>query len=262
MAETATLERQERYIKLKGGWVFYLEQGSGPPLLLLHAAGGSSWVWRKVIDELAENFMVYAPDLPGFDRSETPDHFYKIEEFTDDFIQFLAEKGIERTSVIGNLTGAMIALDMATRRPELVERLILVSCPGWTMEEGKIVYDRFFTPWYDENHLPRQVPYVEGSGKDREQSNFSNSILARNGLWFAKVHEVNTTFDILGRIGKLQCPTLLIYGETCPQLRREEKMRTGIPGGKSVIIPGAGSSSFQEQPEAFLNAAIPFLKGE
>lgn len=262
MPATTTTERQERYIQLKGGWVFYLEQGSGPPLVLLHAAGGSSYVWRKVIDQLAENFTVYAPDLPGFDRSETPNHFYTIEEFTDDIIQFLDEKGLEKVSLVGNLTGAMIALDLATRLPDRVDRLVLVSCPGWTAEEGKIVYDRFFTPWYDENHLPRQKPYVEGSGQDRDESNFYNSILARNGLWFAKVHEVNTAFDILGRIGKLQCPTLLLYGETCAQRRREEKMRNGIPGATTKIIPSAGSHSFEEQPQAFVDAVLPFLKGE
>src|SRR5688572_8132322 len=58
--QAPALPRQERYVKLKDGWLFYLQQGQGEPLLLLHAAGASSWIWRNVIDALAERFTVYA----------------------------------------------------------------------------------------------------------------------------------------------------------------------------------------------------------
>ena len=257
--------RRERYARLTNGWLFYLQQGDGTPLIVLPAAGSSSWVWRKVMDPLAEHFSVRAIDLPGFDRSEIPPRDYTIEDFTDAVCEFMGQTNIDRASLIGNQTGGMIALDMATRYPDRVDKLALVSCPGWTPEEGRTVYERFFLPSYDERGLPRQRSYEEFTkslaNPDEELADFSNSIAARNGPWFARVHEVNTSFDIPARLGKVACPTLLVYGDKDPQLRREQRMREGIQGSRSVIIPDAASLSFYEQPDRFVDAVLPFLRG-
>lgn len=257
--------RRERYARLTHGWLFYLQQGEGPPLIILPAAGSSSWAWRRVMDPLAEHFAVRAVDLPGFDRSETPPGDYTIEDFTDAVCDFMDHAAVGRTSLIGNQTGGMIALDMATRYPERVESLVLVSCPGWTPEEGRIVYERFFLPSYDERGLPRQRSYEEFTkslaNPDEDLANFSNSIAARNGPWFVRVHEVNTSFDIPARLGTVGCPTLLVYGEVDPQLRREQRMREGIQGSRSVTIPNAASLSFYEQPDRFVEEVLPFLRG-
>ena len=259
-------DQQGHYVRLKDGWLFYARQGRGLPLLILPAAGSSSWAWWKVMAPLAEHFSVCAVDLPGFDRSETPQRDYAIEDFTDAMVELLDNLEVGRTHLIGNQTGGMIALDMATRYPERVGRLVLVSCPGWTPEEGRIVHERYFLPSYDERGLPRQKTYDEFSknlaNPDQELANFFNSITARSGPWFVRVHEINTSYDIPARLGNVACQTLLVYGDKDPQLRREQRMLEGIKGARSVVIPGAASISFYEQPGAFVGQVVPFLLGD
>jgi len=79
----------ESFVKLSSGWLFYKQRGNGSPLCLVPAAGSSSWVWTKVLDRLAERFTVYAVDLPGYDRSETPERVYGVEDYADTVREFL-----------------------------------------------------------------------------------------------------------------------------------------------------------------------------
>ena len=114
----------------------------------------------------------------------------------------------------------------------------------------------------DEEAL-RQRPLEDGSpgygNADRELNDFHNSIIARNGRWFAKVHEVNSSWDVAARVSKVTSPTLLVYGDQCSQLRREQRMLEGIRSSHTVHIQNAGSHSYYERPDAFLAAALPFL---
>ncbi len=93
-------------------------QGEGPPVVLLHGVGLHWQIWRPVIDLLAREFDVIAPDSPGFGHSPalsagvTP----TIEAYADAFEWFFAELGLERPHVAGNSMGGAIALELARGR--------------------------------------------------------------------------------------------------------------------------------------------------
>ncbi len=134
------LKGEERRYPWKYGDVFYQVRGSrdAKPLLLIHGfgPGASSFEWRKNAEALAEQFRVYTLDLLGFGLSDRPPIDYTVETFTDLISDFLKETiGKPAVVVAHGLTSAYVIAD-AYRRPQLFERLVLVSPPPVILQES------------------------------------------------------------------------------------------------------------------------------
>src|SRR5438874_1693227 len=134
------LTGEERRYPWKYGDMFYEVKGArdAKPLLLIHgfAPGASSYEWRKNIDALAEQFRVYAIDLLGFGLSDRPNIEYGAETYADLVNDFVKEVINKPTIVVAHgLSGAYV-ISNAYRRPQLFERVILVSPPPTMLQEA------------------------------------------------------------------------------------------------------------------------------
>jgi pimeloyl-ACP methyl ester carboxylesterase len=98
--------------------------GSGP--------GVTAWAnWRLTLPVLAKTHHVLAPDVLGFGYSERPDGItYGKNVWVDHVMAFLDAKKVERCHVVGNSMGGGLAIALAVRRPELVDRLVLMGSSG------------------------------------------------------------------------------------------------------------------------------------
>ena len=114
----------------------YLEAGdpSAPPVLLLHGSGPGVTAyanWRLTIPALATRVRVVAPDLVGFGFTERPDGVeYDMDTWVGQVVGLLDALGIERASVVGNSFGGALALRLAARYPDRVDRLVLMGSVG------------------------------------------------------------------------------------------------------------------------------------
>ena len=90
--------------------------GEGPPVLLLHGVGLRAEAWNRQIDALARRYRVTAPDLPGHGESPRPAVPMALADYAEAALAVLAEPAL----IVGHSMGAMIALDMAVRHPEMV----------------------------------------------------------------------------------------------------------------------------------------------
>lgn len=112
--------------------------GSGAPVLLLHGSGPgvTAWAnWRLVLPSLAERFRAVAPDIVGFGYTERPaDARYAMDLWTRHAVGLLDALGIGRASIIGNSFGGGLALALATRHPDRVDRLVLMGSSGIDFE--------------------------------------------------------------------------------------------------------------------------------
>jgi magnesium chelatase accessory protein len=109
------------------------EAGRGPCLLLLHGAGASTHTWRRLLPELARDFHVVAPDLPGqgFSRPGARGRC-GLAEMSADIASLLADQGISPDGIVGHSAGAAIGLRLAL---DLPARPRAVACINPALED-------------------------------------------------------------------------------------------------------------------------------
>ena len=112
----------------------YHDIGQGEPVLLIHGSGPgvSAWAnWRLNIPALAEKLRVLAPDMVGFGFTERPDGIqYNMDTWIKHAIDFLDALGIEKAHIVGNSFGGALALALAIRNPNRVNKIVLMGSAG------------------------------------------------------------------------------------------------------------------------------------
>lgn len=105
----------------------YEVQGDGPPLVLLHGGVTPSITFGALLEAMAKTHKVIAIHLRGHGFSTDSDGPWSAEMFADDVAAVLEQLGIGKARVMGYSLGAAVALQVAIRHPELVEKLVSVS---------------------------------------------------------------------------------------------------------------------------------------
>lgn len=132
-------EVQYRTTEVQGVDIFYREAGSrnSPSIVLLHGFPTSSHMYRNLINELASDFHLIAPDYPGFGNSEQPsmqEFEYSFDNLAEVMDQFLNKIEVKKYSLYLMDYGAPIGLRIAAKHPERVKSLIVQN--GNAYDEG------------------------------------------------------------------------------------------------------------------------------
>lgn len=113
---------------IQGVKIVYREEGKGTPLFLLHGLGAAHQIWNKNIEQLAKQFRVIAPDLPGCGLSDKPILFdYSLLHLTQFIQKFILSFNEKNIFVAGNSLGGGLALLSATPLASILRGLILIS---------------------------------------------------------------------------------------------------------------------------------------
>jgi pimeloyl-ACP methyl ester carboxylesterase len=123
-------EARPRTVDVHGHPVNFIEAGSGPVLLLIHGMAGTCANWEAVIEPLAINHTVIAPDFPGHGASAPGGGDYSLGSLASGLRDLMLALGHERATLVGHSLGGGVALQFTYQFPEMVERLALVSSGG------------------------------------------------------------------------------------------------------------------------------------
>ena len=105
--------------------------GTHPPVVLVHATGDTSADWAEVAEGLADDRLVVAVDLRGHGASPWPGT-YALEDLADDLVEVtdaLVVAHHQPVDIVGHSLGGLVACLLASRRPDLVRRLVLEDVP-------------------------------------------------------------------------------------------------------------------------------------
>lgn len=119
----------DRFVRVRGHTVHYVEAGAGRPILLIPGAFTTYRAWNRVLPGLATAYRVLAVDYLGVGDSDKPetDFRYTVEEQADVMAEMLRSLGLSRVHVVGASYGGAVALNLAARYPDLVDRVVSVE---------------------------------------------------------------------------------------------------------------------------------------
>jgi pimeloyl-ACP methyl ester carboxylesterase len=237
--------------------------GQGPALVYLHS--GYGLVWDDMLDLLARDFTVYAPEHPGTAAGD-PDAIKPLEDIWDltlYYYEMFDQLGLEAPAVVGHSFGGMVAAEIAANNPRRVSRLVLIDALGLWLDDAPIK-NYMVTPqaqldplfFHDTNHPARKHIFM--NMEDPESIIRVTWALGCSGKYIWPIPDKG----LRKRLHRVAAPTLLIWGKedglTKPVYAEEFKKL--IPGARVETVANAAHMAPLEQPQAVSKLIREFLK--
>ncbi|MEM8815195.1 MAG: alpha/beta fold hydrolase, partial [Pseudomonadota bacterium] len=153
VAQQQTFHYPDMDFELDGATLHYERRGDGRPLLLLHGGTGVADDWKHVFPEPPAGFELIAPDLRGHGRSGNPKGAFTIGQIADDVLALLEHLSIGRCDAIGMSLGAKALLHAASKRPEVIGAMVLVSGAAYFPESARRIMAQMSPDAYDDEQL-------------------------------------------------------------------------------------------------------------
>ena len=239
----------------------YVRQGKGRVVVILHGWGDNSLSWLGLTKDLANNFDVVVPDLPGFGGSQSPASNWGLTDYGSFVSTFLKKIKIREVyCLIGHSNGGAIAIRGISDNLIVAKKLILLSSAGIRGEyKGRVKALRYVVK--AGKLLTTPLPESAKSKlRSRAYKTIGSDMLVAEHLQgtFKKV----VSDDVRADAEKINLPTLLIYGEGDQQtpLRYGEIFHELIDHSSFEILPDAGHFLQLDRPTALKSAVEGFLR--
>jgi pimeloyl-ACP methyl ester carboxylesterase len=240
-------------LHLEGVDLHYDVHGAGEPLLWLHGHLGTGADWRFIFDEAPARYRLIAPDLRGHGASTGASATYSFGQSALDAFALLDHLGVDRVKVIGLSGGGITALHMATRRPDRVEAMVIVSAPARFPEEARAIQRVFSEAMLSEAERTRLHDC------HRREGQVQNLIAQVHAM--ADGHDPDFTAEDLGAI---RAETLIVFGDRDPlyPVSVALELKQSIPRSWLWIVPNGGHGPvFGAAARGFAETALAFLGG-
>ena len=129
--------RHQRWVTVEDRPVNVIELGEGPPLVFVHGLAGSWQNWLEQLPAFAERHRVIVMDLPGFGHSPMPVKSISIPGYAQTLEGLCQALGVDGATFVGNSMGGFVSAELAISYPQRVERLVLVSAAGLSVENQR-----------------------------------------------------------------------------------------------------------------------------
>jgi pimeloyl-ACP methyl ester carboxylesterase len=254
----------EETIVVNGAAIRLLRGGpdGAQPIVFLHGAGGHTG-WMGFLDELSHDYRVFAPEHPGFGRSDDPPWLDGVADLAFFYLDFLETLGLDRVHLIGTSLGGWIAAELAVRNQTRLASLTLVCAVG-ILAEGQPIDDIFRMP-VDENLRRFYADPDRAARRLGDMAKVDAALLAKNRSTVTRL-AYRPRFhnpDLVKWLHRITVPTLLVWGakDGLVPPRFGESYAAAIAGARLVVLDAAGHAPFDEQKDAFLATFREFAVG-
>ena len=261
-----------KYVEVDGYAVNYFHTGrttlpavvpdvsKGKLLLYLHGAGSNGHFGHKLLDMLSAKHSPLSLDYPGHGRSSGTESLKSVTAYSDLVHAFWKKLGLRPAVLIGHSMGGAIAMDLALRRPEMVDGLIL-TC---TAAKFNIPDERLNT-WRQVMQGRVGQPFTKDACSPATPMN-----LVQEG-WMEQIKTdprvryfdlaACREVDLTAKLGEIRKPTLVLAGQDdmSTPVAQSELLRDRIPGATLSVVPQAGHWLPIEKPQEACDAMLAFL---
>lgn len=257
----------------------FFEAGAGPPLLLIHGLFDLLETWERLMPLLSDRFKLCAVDLPGFGKSRLPEEWGEsLSGMIEAVVAFLDWKGIEKISMIGSSMGGGIALGIAGRYPERIDRIVLLNPYGFPSPPvaaevarsrilgtllpyllNKPVLKRCARALFSRSlHDPR---LLTDALVERVITPFATLRQRRDLFRFLQGISTETMLEIDALLPQIGQPVLILWGEKDRWLTIDhaDRLHQRLPNSRLILLPDCGHLPQMEKPKEVAGALSEFI---
>jgi pimeloyl-ACP methyl ester carboxylesterase len=286
----------QRWVQVGGRWMNVIDigpsdetdpagAGSGTgsgTIVWIHGLTGSWQNWLENLPFFARTHRCIAMDLPGFGESEMPDEKITISGYAAAVDELLRALGVTRATVVGNSMGGFVGAELAIRFGTWVERLVLVSAAGLTIEHQRNEHALALlrraggllalgTGWLaskseELSRRPRSrlamLNLVAAHPERLPAPLVSEQLRGAGKPGFIDALDALTSYPIRDRLGEITAPTLVVWGADDALVPVRDAWAFGelIAGARVVVYEDTGHVSMLERPVAFNALVQEFLE--
>jgi len=282
--------RVQRWVRVGGRWMNVIDLGPGPDagpavgtIVWIHGLSGSWQNWLENLPFFAQRgYRCIAMDLPGFGRSEMPVEKISIRGYGAAVDELLRTLGVTRATVVGNSMGGFIGLEIAITFGTWVERLVLISAAGLSIEHLRN------EPLLHALRVTRNVLALSTGWLASKSDALARRPRSRAAMFrivaahperlpgplvaeqlrgsgkpgFVDALDALTDYPIRDRLGEIKAPTLVVWGEEDPLVPVRDAWELGklIQNARVVVYEDTGHVAMLERPAAFNALLAGFLQ--
>src|SRR5439155_26847447 len=205
-------------VAVRGRPTVLMHSGEGVPFVYLHSTLGEAALWLPFFQAWSKQFRVLVPSHPGFGQSGGFDDIDTIEDMAFHYVELFDALGLEEVCLGGVSLGGWIAAEFACRWPERVKKLWIADAPGMWVDDAplpdlfRVLRDRdairrllFKEP---DSAIAKMIIQDDPDPERMMNAYRSMTVLAR------LVWERPYNPKLPGRLHRVQCPTLLLWGDS------------------------------------------------
>lgn len=253
-------------IDIAGKPTVIMQGGEGETFVYLHSALGESFMWFPFHAGFAKKFRVLVPTHPGFGQSGGFDQIADIEDMAFHYIEMLDALGLEQVILGGVSLGGWIAAEVAVRWPERVKKLWIADAPGLWVENA-LPADLFRL--MQNRERIRELLFHDPKGPMatlvvKDQPDEQAMLYAYQAMTVLARMVWERPYDpkLAGRLKRIQCPTLLVWGDHDRLVppAHGEAYKSLIPGAQLKLIQDCGHLPMFEKEAEFVEAITNFCQ--
>jgi pimeloyl-ACP methyl ester carboxylesterase len=281
-------QSHQRWVEVGGRPMNVIDLGpsadAGPAagtIVWIHGLSGSWQNWLENLPHFARTHRCIAMDLPGFGESGMPAEKITISGYAAAVDELLGKLGVTRAVVVGNSMGGFVGAEIAIRFGTLVDKLVLVSAAGLTIEHQR--NDRLLSLLrVSSNALALGTGWLASKSEElarrpRSRRAMFNIVAAHPELLpaplvaeqlrgsgkpgFVDALDALTDYPIRARLGDIAAPTLVVWGTDDALVPVRDAWEFGdlIRDARVVVYEDTGHVAMMERPEAFNALVEEFL---
>jgi 2-hydroxy-6-oxonona-2,4-dienedioate hydrolase len=212
--------------------------GGVPTVVLVHGLVISSLYMLPTAERLATFYNVFAPDLPGFGKSDKPEQVLNVSELADALGAWIDAMNLGPVILVGNSMGCQIIADLAARAPHRVKAVVLIAA---TVDpSARTFWKQLKRLLIDATREPLSLLYIH----------FRSFLAAglRRSIQTAK-YALEDRIEI--NLPRISCPALVISGTRDPLSPQAwaEQVASLIPQGRLALIQGGSHALNYSAPD-------------
>jgi pimeloyl-ACP methyl ester carboxylesterase len=250
--------------------IYWEEEGSGHPLLMIMGLSFSLAMWGELRPFLAQNFRTILFDNRCVGSSDSPLPPFSLATMAQDAIAVMDAAGVSSAHVLGVSMGGMIAQELALMAPDRVDRLTLgcTHCGGLqaVRAEWSVLYALASPLMLPETKLRRIVPYIYDRHTPLGLIEQDLAIVRRHAptmRGFLQQLAAIVGWHSWTRLPQIKADTLVIHGENdlLIPVQNARILAERIPNSRLAILPQASHIFPTDQPDLTRNVLCGFLTG-